>query len=168
MIIMFVRHAEAKENVLTELGRKQCEIMCEQEENYVFSKIYCSTVDRCKETAEYLKTKHKLEVEYFDSLKDREVLNQKPETDEEWEWYNNYLNKNYSHSKPEGCKEFLQRNFAVFDKIIQAHKGKKENVILVAHSCTFYAIQEYLNASKGENINYCRLSNCGRVYFEIN
>lgn len=168
MIIMFVRHAEANGNALTELGKKQCELMCEQVENYNFSKIYCSSVERCKETAKYLKEKYKLDIEYFDKLKDREVLNKAPETKSEQEWYDNYLNKNYSHIEPEGCKEFLQRNFDVFNKIISSHKSKQENVILVAHSCTFYAIQEYLNPSKEKNINYCRISNCGRVCFEIN
>ena len=168
MIIMFVRHAEAEKDKLTDLGRKQCELMCLQDENYKFSKIYCSTINRCKETAEYLKLKYNLEVEYSDRLIDREVLDKDPETLNEKEWYDNYLNKNYSCKKPEGCKEFLERNFKVFDYIINKHKGKNENIILVAHSCTFYAIQEYLNSSKNENINYSRLSNCARVYFEIN
>ena len=167
MIIMFVRHAEAKENVLTNLGRKQCEMMCEQNEHYEFSKIYCSSIERCKETAEYLKNKYNLKVECFYDLRDREVLDSTPQNSDEKEWYDNYLNKNYSHKNPEGCKEFLQRNFKIFDDIINHHKQKNENVILVAHSCTFYAIQEYINSSKGENINYCRLSNCSKIYFEI-
>lgn len=167
MIIMFVRHAEAKENKITEIGKKQCELMCEQDENYKFSKIYCSSVSRCMETAKYLERKYKLEIEYIDELRDREVLSQKPTTAKEQEWYDNYLNKNYSHKNPEGCKEFLQRNFKVFDRIIDQHKNKQENVIIVAHSCTFYAIQEYLNPSRGDNLKYCRLSNCGKVYFEI-
>ncbi len=168
MIIMFVRHAEAKDNVLTELGRKQCEIMCEQEEQYKFSKIYCSSIERCKDTAEYLKNKYKLDVEYLDNLRDREVLDSTPQNKDEKEWYDNYLNKNYSHTNPEGCKEFLQRNFKVFDNILNLHKSKSENVILVAHSCTFYALQEYINASRNEMVNYYRLSNCSRIYFEIN
>ena len=168
MIIMFVRHAEALDNVLTNLGKRQCELMCEQSENYMFSKIYCSSVSRCKETAKYLKDKYELDIEYYDELRDREVLNEEPKTDGEREWYDNYLNKEYSHSNPEGCKEFLKRSFEIFDKIVNKHKSKNENVILVAHSCTFYALQEYVNPSKGKDVNYCRLSNCSRIYFEIN
>ncbi len=167
MIIMFVRHAEANGDNLTNLGKRQCELMCLQDENYDFSKIYCSTVTRCRETAAYLKEKYKLDIEYLNEIRDREILDKEPKTDDEKEWYDNYLNKNYSHVNPEGCKEFLQRNFKVFDEIIKRHKDKNENIILVAHSCTFYAIQEYLNSSKGEQINYSRLSNCSRIYFEI-
>ena len=168
MIIMFVRHAEAVDNKLTELGIKQCKLMCEHVEAYDFSKIYCSTINRCKETAKYFKDKYKIDIEYFDKIKDREMLNKTPETEDEKEWYKNYLNKNYSHKNPEGCKEFLQRNFEVFDEIISRHKKKNENIILVAHSCTFYAFQEYINSSKGDELNYSRLSNCAKVYFEIN
>lgn len=167
MIIMFVRHGDADENGLTELGKRQCELMNESVERYNFSKIYCSSVNRCKQTAEFLKRKFALYAEYLDDLRDREALHHDPETEEEQFWYDNYLNKNFSSLKPEGCKEFLQRNFDVFDRIISEHKQKNENVILVAHSCTFYAIQEYFNKSSGEEINYYRLSNCAKVYFEV-
>ena len=168
MIIMFVRHAEAKENKITALGKKQCELMCEQEEDYVFSRIYCSSVERCKETAKYFQKKFNLEMEILDKIKDREVLKTTPQNKAEKLWYDNYLNKEFSHSNPEGCKEFLERNFGEFEKIIRTHKTKNENVILVAHSCTFYALLEYLKPSKSKDLDYCRLSNCSKIYFEIN
>lgn len=167
MIIMFVRHGEAIDDKLTELGKRQCELMVEQNEAYNFSKIYCSTTNRCRQTAKYFEEKLKLSVEYLDKIKDRELLNHEPQNEDEQEWYDNYLNKSYSHKNPEGCFEFLKRNFAEFDKIIKNHKPKNENVILVAHSCTFYAIQEYFNHCTDDEINYYRLSNCSRVYFEI-
>ena len=168
MIIMFVRHAEAEGDIITDLGKQQCELMCLQNEDYKFSKIYCSTVTRCKETASYLKNKYNLDIEYLNELRDREVLDKQPKTDAEREWYDNYLNKHYSHTEPEGCKEFLKRNFCTFEKIIKRHKSNNENVILVAHSCTFYALLEFLNPSEGEILNYSRLSNCSKIYFEIN
>lgn len=168
MIIMFVRHAEADGDELTNLGEEQCRVMCLQDEDYKFSKIYCSPISRCRKTAKFLQDKYSLSVEILANLKDREVLKGKPETEQEKEWYDSYLNKTYSSQNPEGCKEFLERNFKEFDYIINKHKDKKENIILVAHSCTFYALQEYLNASKEQNINYSRLANCARVYFEIN
>lgn len=167
MVIMFVRHGDAENDELTNLGKKQCKLMCLAKENYVFSKIYCSTINRCKQTAEYLKNEYKLPVVYLDKLKDREVLSGKPQNEQEQLWYDNYLNKNFSSKNPEGCKEFLQRNFDVFDEIINNHKDKNENVILVAHSCTFYAMQEYFNKSSEDEINYYRLSNCAKVYFEV-
>lgn len=167
MVIMFVRHGDAIDDKLTKLGKKQCELMVSQDENYAFSKIYCSVQNRCKETADYLKKKYGLTVEYSSKIIDRETLNHEPKTADEQEWYDNYLNKNYSHQKPEGCYEFLKRNFEEFDKIIKNHKERNENVILVAHSCTFYAIQEYFNKCSSHEINYYRLGNCSKVYFEI-
>lgn len=168
MIIMFVRHGDSVNDKLTELGKSQCELAVKGKEGYRFSKIYSSVAGRCKETAEYFKERFSLEIEYLKGVKDRELLSGSPKNDDEQEWYVNYLNKNFSHKKPEGCKEFLQRNFLEFDEILKRHKDKNENVILVAHSCTFYAIQEYFNPSDNENIKYYRLGNCSKVYFEIN
>ena len=137
MVIMFVRHAEANGDKLTELGKDQCKLMCMQDEDYKFSKIYSSPINRCKETAKFLQDKYNLSVELIQSLKDREVLNKDPQTQKEKEWYDNYLNKNYSSKHPEGCKEFLDRNFKAFDYIINNHIDKNENVILVAHIMQF-------------------------------
>ena len=167
MILMFVRHGESLNDELTELGKKQCELMVMTKEDYVFSKIYCSVANRCKQTALYLSEKYKLETEYVFGIKDREMLKYEPQTSDEKEWYDNYLNKNFSHKDPEGCKEFLDRNFREFENIIKTHRCLNENVIIVAHSCTFYALQEYFNQSKTQDINYYRLSNCAKVYFEI-
>lgn len=168
MIIMFVRHGESVNDKLTDFGKAQCKLMTEMEEEYKFSKIYSSVANRCKETAKFLCEKFGLDLELLKGVKDRDQLkNDVPQNADEKEWYDNYLNKNYSHKNPEGCKDFLKRNFAEFDKIILAHKEKNENVILVAHSCTFYAIQEYFNPSEEDNIKYYRLGNCSKVYFEI-
>lgn len=168
MVLMFVRHGEAVDDKLTEFGKRQCELMIDGEEGYKFSKIYCSIANRCRETAEFFSRKFNLDVEVLTGVIDREQLKNKPQSEAEQEWYDNYLNKNYSHKKPEGCKEFLERNFLEFNKIVKNHKGKNENVILVAHSCTFYAIQEFFKPSESGNINYYKLSNCSKVYFEIN
>lgn len=167
MIIMFVRHGDADEKGLTELGKKQCELMVDSNEQYKFSSIYSSSIDRCVQTAEFLAKKYNLKIQKVDEIKDRELLKASPQNADEQEWYDNYLNKNYSHNNPEGCYEFLQRNFNVFENIIKKHKIKNENVIIVAHSCTFYALQEYFNKCLDEEINYYRLGNCSRVYFEI-
>ena len=168
MILMFVRHAEAEGDKITTFGKRQCEFMCEQHEDYEFTKIYSSSVNRCKETAKYFQDKYNLPVEYVHDVRDREVLDAEPCNAQERLWFDNYLNKTFSNDKPEGCREFLFRNFKEFDRIINNHKDRNENIILVAHSCTFYALQEYLNPSKNNYINYSRLSNCSKIYFEIN
>jgi broad specificity phosphatase PhoE len=102
MILMFVRHGESVNDELTEFGKRQCELMVESDENYEFSKLYCSIMKRCKQTAFYLSEKYKLETEYVSGIKDRELLKGDPLSDDEKEWYDNYLNKNYSHKNQEG------------------------------------------------------------------
>lgn len=170
MIIMFVRHAEAKNNKLTKFGKEQLKMVLREQENFEFSKIYCSPVNRCLETASVFQEKHGLDVEVLEGIRDRQLLKTKdPQNADEQEWYDNYLNPMFSHENPEGCKEYLARNFLQFKKIIDKHIDKNENVILVAHSGTFYALLAYINGVyKNKNINWYRLGTCGKVYIEIN
>lgn len=167
MIIMYVRHADAKGDKLTSLGEEQCKLMVKQDECFEFSKIYSSPLNRCIETSKYLAEKNKIEIEVKEQLSERKILNRDPETADEKEWFDNYLNPNFSHTEPEGCKEFLDRTAAVLDEIIERHKSKNENVIISAHSCTIYAIMAYLNKTNKKEINWYRVSNCAKIYFEI-
>ena len=168
MIIMYVRHGEAKDDKLTELGKKQCEIMAMQDESVKFSKIYCSPMNRCIETSKYLAEKYNLEIEVVSKLDERKTLHRDPETDFEKKWFDNYLNPFFSSKSPEGCKEFIERTAEVLDKIIATHKDKDENIIISAHSCSLYAIMAYFNKDKKGDINWYRAGNCSKVYFEIN
>ena len=167
MILMYVRHADAVSDKLTELGERQCELMAEQEDCFKFSKIYSSPLNRCINTSMVLAEKYNIEIEVKAELCERKNLNRDPETAEEKEWFDNYMNPNYSHNNPEGCKEFLDRTKAVLDEIIATHKDKNENVIISAHSCTLYAIMAYFNKVKADKINWYRVSNCAKIYFEI-
>lgn len=168
MIIMYVRHGDAEGDKLTELGRKQCELMVKQDESIKFSKIYSSPMNRCIETSKYLAEKYNLEIEVVSKLDERKTLGREPESDTEKEWFDNYLNPNYSSNNPEGCKEFVDRTARVLDNIINAHKNKNENVIISAHSCSLYAIMAYFNKEKQGDINWYRAGNCSKVYFEVN
>ena len=168
MIIMYVRHADASGDKLTELGLEQCKLMAMQNDGFEFSKIYSSPMKRCEDTSRFLADKYNLKIEICDELGERKVLNGLPNTDDEKEWFSNYLNPNYSHETPEGCKEFLARTSKVLDRIIKEHKDKNENVIISAHSCTLYAIMAYFNKQNTDKINWYRVSNCAKVFFEIN
>ena len=170
MILMFVRHADAKNDKLTKFGKKQLKMVAKEKENFVFSKIYCSPLNRCVSTARVFQNKLKLELDILEGIRDRQLLKTKqPQNEKEQEWFDNYLNPMFSSESPEGCKEYLARNFLQFKKIIDKHIDANENVIVVAHSGTFYALMAYINGIyKNKNINWYRLSNCGRVYFEIN
>ncbi len=170
MIIMFVRHADDVNDVLTERGRKRCELMIDYEEQYEFAKIYSSSANRCVETAKELNKKFNLEIEIDKDLIEREKLSSKlPKNKEEQEWFDNYLNPEYSSKNPEGCKEFLERTFRCFRKIINEHFDKNENAIIVAHSGTAYSLFAFVNGiQKGEDIKWVRVGNCTKLYFEIN
>lgn len=169
MIIMFVRHAESKNDKLTKFGKIQCKIAAKGKESIKFSKIYCSSANRCLSTARYFQKKYKLSLEVCESLKERELLaNKQPQNEKEQEWFDNYMNPMYSCESPEGCKEYLARNFVEFKKIIDDHFDKNENVIIVAHSSTLYALYSYIHGiSKGEDLVWARAGNCSKVYFEI-
>lgn len=169
MIIMFVRHADAKNDKLTKLGRRQCKLALRAKENIKFDKIYTSNTNRCIKTARCFQLKYKLPVEVLEGLNERELLpSSEPQNEKEREWFDNYMNPLYSSKEPEGCKEFLTRNFIEFKKIIDEHIDKNENVIIVAHSGTLYALMAYVNGiKKNRNINWFRAGNCSKVYFEV-
>lgn len=170
MIIMFVRHAEDINDKLTKRGKKQCEVMIDYDEEYSFAKIYSSPAMRCVETARELNKKFNVEIEIDNDLVEREKLDGiLPKNKKEQEWYDNYLNPEFSCKKPEGCKEYLERAFRSFKKIINNHFDKKENVIIVAHSGTTYALSAFVHGiHKNEDIKWVRVGNCAKIYFEIN
>lgn len=169
MILMFVRHADAKNDKITKLGKKQLKLMMQTKENVEFSKIYASPANRCVKTARCFQSKYKLPLEICEGLRDRKLLGkEKPETKEEQAWFDNYLNPLYSSAEPEGCKEFLSRNFYELKRIVKEHSDKNENVIIVAHSCTTYALSAFINGiKKDQDLTWTRIGNCSRIYFEI-
>ena len=169
MIIMFVRHADAVNDEITDLGYKELEILKEYKENLKFSKVYTSSANRCRVTADCLVKKLDLPLEVCFNLKERELLREdEPKNAEERDWYDNYLNPNFSSKNPEGCKDFLERNFEVFDKIVKSHKDKNENIIIVAHSGTLYVLLAYIYGyNKNNNLPWRRVGNCSRIYFEV-
>ena len=170
MILMFIRHADAKNDKLTKLGKQQIKLMMKEKESFEFSKIYCSPANRCLKTARPFQVKRKIQLEIVEGLKERELLKtEKPQNEVEQEWYDNYLNPMHSNESPEGCKEYLARNFIEFKRIIENHIDKNENAIVVAHSGTFYTLMAYVNGlQKNKNINWYRIGSGDRVYFEIN
>lgn len=170
MIIKFVRHAESKNNKLTKLGKIQCKIAAKEKDAFKYEKIYCSPSPRCVKTARYFQNKLKMQVEIVEGLRERELLKTKePQNEEEKKWYDNYLNPMYSSENPEGCKEYLARNFIEFARIIDNHIDKNENVMIVAHSGTFYALMAYINGiQKNKDITWYRIGNLNSVYIELN
>ena len=167
---MFVRHADAKSDKITKFGKKQLKMFVSEKEGFKFSKIYSSPKNRCLKTARALQKKFKTQLEIVEGLKERELLStREPQNEKEQEWYDNYMNPLYSNESPEGCKEYLARNFIEFKRIIEHHIDANENAVIVAHSGTFYALLAYINGiQKNKKLNWYRLGTCNKVYFEIN
>lgn len=167
MIILFVRHAEAKNDELTELGKRQAELLSEQAEDYLFSKIYTSPLNRCKITADYYNFNKNLEIEIDERIKEREILENPPKNSKEQAWYDNYLNPAFSFKNPEGCKELIERVYSFLDEKIQLHKQNDENFIMVSHSGIFYAVLSYFNKKQSGLIDWYKIGNCSKVYIEV-
>lgn len=170
MIIMFVRHAEAKNDKLTKLGKIQCRLAVKQKDKIKFEKIYCSPANRCVKTARYFQNKYKLPAEICENLAERQLLvDAVPQNDNEQEWYDNYMNPLYENDLPEGCKNYLTRSFVEFKRIVDENIKTNTNVIIVAHSCTIYALSAFVyGIEKDKNIQWMRVGNCSKVYYEIN
>ena len=169
MIILFVRHADAINDKLTKIGQMQCELLSQEPEQIKFSKIYSSPLERCVKTAEVFAKKFNLKIQIENNLREREQLDGKlPKNKKEQIWYDNYLNLNYSSKVPEGCKEYLKRTKLALKKIVDNHFDKNENVILVAHSVTSYALAALIYGyEKDKDIKWLRVGNCSKIYFEI-
>ena len=167
MLILFIRHAEAKNDKLTSFGLKQCELLSNQTEDYEFFKIYSSPAYRCKKTAEYYNENKHLKLEIDERLNERETLENSPQNEFEKLWYDNYMNPKFSSKQPEGCKELLDRVYDFLDEKISFHKQKNENFVVVSHSGIFYAFMSYFNREKTGDINWYKIGNASKVYFEI-
>lgn len=164
---MFIRHAEAKNDILTDFGIMQGKILSEQIEDYNFTKIYSSPTNRCIETAKYYNENKGLDFEIDERLRERETLEREPLTPEEKLWYDNYMNPKFSSAKPEGCKELIERVYSFLDYAITKHINKDENFVIVSHSGIFYAVLSYFNKSNNKEIDWYKLGNASKVYFEI-
>ncbi len=167
MIIMFLRHAEAKGDKLTKFGKKQAKLNFLQKEDFEFAKIYSSPTKRCCDTMKIFNKKRKLPFEFDTRLSERETLGHEPQTKEEKAWHNAYMNPKFSSFEPEGCREFLERVFSFLRERIFEHYQKNENIAIVAHSGIFYAIMAYFNKEKKGDIGWYKLGNTSKVYFEI-
>lgn len=170
MIIMFVRHGESKNDKLTKFGKIQCKFAVRKKDKIKFDKIYCSPANRCVKTARYFQKRLKIETEICENLAERQLLkNGTPQNEDEQEWFDNYLNPLYEHEEPEGCKDYLTRSFVEFKRIVDENIKSNTNVIIVGHSCTSYALASFVyGIEKGKDIQWSRIGNCSKVYYEIN
>jgi len=168
MKLIYVRHGEVAipNGPLSERGKQQAEGVIDYiaPENPV--KIYCSPQLRARQTAEIIAKGLNLEVEVMPEIDER--LRVELEKDEELVVENNYFNYDYENSKIQTCRDFIEKNFKGFYKIMENHKEKNESVIIVAHSSTSYALATFVNGvPENRKIVWMQCSNCAVIKFFV-
>lgn len=169
MKLIYVRHGEVeKENGgLSETGKKQAEAVVSYVKSENPVKIYCSPQLRARQTAEIISKGLDLPVEVIDEIDER-VQAKLEEQDELVLIEKNYFNYNYVNPKIQTCKDFIDKNFKGFEKIMAKHKENDESVIIVAHSSTLYAVATFVNGiPKDRDIVWMQCSNCAVVKFFV-
>ena len=166
MKLIYVRHGEVAypNGPLSERGRVQAEGTIDYIalENPV--KIYCSPQLRAKQTAEIIAKGLNLEIEVLPELDERVRV----EKDEELVVESNYFNYDYENSKIQTCRDFIEKNFKGFYKILENHKEKNESVVIVAHSSTSYALTTFVNGVPSDRkIGWTQCSNCAVIKFFV-
>ena len=149
MRIVLLRHGENKKGKLTSLGKRQIIMTAKQLKKFNFSLVFSSPVQRCVQSAKIVCKVLKLNFQVEENLKERWQLTHEPQTKEEIDWWNNYMNYDFQSLLKEDCRRFMDRNFEVFKKI-QAQSKKDDDVLVVAHSATSYALLNYVLNKKSK------------------
>jgi broad specificity phosphatase PhoE len=125
-----------------------------------------SSSNRAKQTAEIIAKGLNLEVEVLKELDERMQVS--VDDEEALIIENNYFNYDYKNDRIQTCRDFIEKNFVGFYKIMENHKEKNESVIVVAHSSTLYALATFVNGvPENRNIVWMQCSNCAVVKFFV-
>lgn len=165
MKIILIRHGKSQNDKLTKEGKKQVKLAVKQLKNFKFKQIISSPLNRCKETAKIICKRLKCEFEINDDLRERWQLGHDPITNEEKLWWDNYLNYEFKTTLKESCKDFLDRNFKVFN-LLKEKFCDDDYVLLVAHGATSYALLNYVIGIKNP-IQWMEIGNANFIFFEI-
>ena len=158
-----MRHGDHVNDNLNGLGKKQVKFSSYYLRGVNISKIYCSPINRCMESARIVGKTLKKDIVVDNRLKEREKI-ASMRSEEDKEWYDNYLNVNYSCKSPEGAKEFFCRIKSFVDDVISKHNDS-ENILVVGHSSTLYALGAYFYGIK-DNAVWMAMGNGSVVCFE--
>lgn len=168
MKIIFIRHGEANINTgkLTFNGKRQVKNILKYLKDEKISAIYCSPRTRALQSTNILNAKLKVPVFIQNNLNERQLLPLGKEKFKE-DYDNNYLNYTYENSHFETCKNFIDRNLKVFEKIKNKHK-KDNAVIIIAHSATLSALNAFVNGIPKDNqILWLQCSNGAVIKYNI-
>lgn len=165
MLIYLVRHGEDKNDNLTKLGKKQIKLLAKTFKNTKFDAFYTSPLNRCLQTSKIINKVTKNNIVVDDRLKERFKLDGKPQTNDEKDWYQNYLNLDFESKTLETCKDFFDR---VFDFLDHLANKKQSNVLVVAHSALSYAFINYFCKSNTNIATWSSMANGSCIRFELN
>ena len=169
MKIIFVRHANSVNDKLTCLGVRQAKMACEDLYYENITKVYASPFGRTSKTADIIAKKlHLGQVELDDRIAERDTDKDGIGDDELIEYNDNYLNPNYSHTKPEGCKNFLDRVFSFLDDVIRTNDdGTDKSILVVGHSSLSYAMYAYFyGVHNVKELVWTRIGNANKLAFQ--
>ena len=167
MKLIFIRHAQSISDKLTRLGVKQAK-NCIKELNYEnIVDIYASPLNRTTQTAKIIGKKLKLNVTLDNRLREREMDVSHLDEQEQKICNANYLNPKFSHSNPEGCKEFCERVFNFLDDVLAKNYDDDQSVLIVGHSSLAYVMYAYFyGLPKDRNLVWVRVGNASKLAFQ--
>ena len=174
MRICFIRHAsDIKSKVLGEdtsismAGKMQVKQAIRYYDKERAKVIYTSPCKRALQTAEIIAKRYNIPIVVMPELAERIKYDYQKGSEQERIFMENYLNYDFDTDEFESCKKYIDRNFKAFDQIIANHYEKDENVILVGHSATLYALNTYFTGIPKDNqIVWLQCGNCSMIKFE--
>lgn len=168
MRIILFRHGEHKNDKLTSTGKQNVKSIGEQLKGFNIKKIYTSPTGRCVESAKILsKLLGVADIKIKAELYERFQLNHMPTNSDEQEWWDNYMNLDYKPQKNkvgETCNEYISRNNKLFKEILKS-TDKVEDILIVAHSSTSYALTNFIWKTK--KLQWMKLGNANFLVFEV-
>lgn len=168
MRIILFRHGEHENDNLTPIGKRNVKLIGEQLKAFNIKKIYVSPAGRCRQSAKILSAILGLQnVEVNIELNERFQLPHKPKNVNEQEWWDNYMNLAYKPKQNkvgETCCEYLSRNHKLFKQIVKTN-NPNDDVLIVAHSSTSYALTSFIWRTK--KLQWMKLGNANYIVFEI-
>lgn len=164
MRIYLMRHGDYNNERLTRLGKKQVKFSSEYLKKCNISKIYSSPSRRCIESSEIVSKVLNKKYEVREEINERNKIASLRDNDEE-EWFENYLNMNYSCKDKEGSKEFFSRVRNLIEEVIN-NNNLDDNILFVAHSSISYAMAAYFFKER-EYATWMAMGNASIICFEV-
>ena len=174
MRICFIRHgSDIKPKILGEdtplsmQGIRQIKNAIRYYDKENIKAVYSSPCKRAVQTAEIIAKRYHVPVVILEGLAERKKFDYKKDSPEEKLFMDNYLNYAFDTDLFESCKKYIDRNFEAFDTIVKNHYDKNENVIVVGHSATLYALNTYFKGiPKDKQIIWLQCGNCSMIKYE--